>query len=293
MPVAAGIELTNLCNLKCPECSTGSGGLTRPAGYMDLQLFKKIVDELRPYLYNINLYFQGEPMMHPQFFNFISYGKGIKMTVSTNGHFLSGGNAEKVARSGLHRLIVSLDGMDQESYSVYRRNGEFGKVRQGIAEVAKAIRESDSKLNLEIQFLVNRHNECQIGAARKFARETGAVLRLKSMQILKNDRIDEWMPATESFKRYRKRNGDYVLKSRLSNSCLRLWINPVVTWDGKVIPCCFDKDGDHVMGDLSLNSFREIWNGEKYRVFRESVLTARKSIEICRNCTSGMRGVRY
>lgn len=293
MPVAAGIELTNLCNLKCPECSAGSGGLTRPDGFMDLQLYSKIIDELRPYFYNINLYFQGEPMMHPQFFSFIEKGSGIKMTVSTNGHFLSEDNSIKVARSGLNKLIVSLDGMDRETYSKYRVNGDFDRVRKGITDLAKAIRESGSSMKLEIQFLVNRHNENQITAARKFARESGAALRLKSMQILKSERIDEWMPSNESFKRYGKKNGNHILKSRLSNRCLRLWINPVVTWDGKVIPCCFDKDADHVMGDMSINSFREIWYGEKYRVFRGLVLTDRKSIEICRNCTSGIRGVRY
>jgi radical SAM protein with 4Fe4S-binding SPASM domain len=293
MPVAAGVELTSLCNLRCPECATGSGRLTRPAGFMDLQLFEKITAELKPFLYNLNLYFQGEPMLHPEFFRFIEIGSGIKMTVSTNGHFLSAENAEKIALSGLYKLIVSLDGMDQASYSVYRRNGEFEKVRQGITEASKAIIKTRSSLKLEIQFLVNRHNEDQIDRAREFARETGATLMLKSMQVINSDRIDEWMPGNESFKRYRKANGRYILKSRLSNRCLRLWINPVITWDGKVIPCCFDKDAEHVMGDLNRQSFKEIWHGENYRTFRESVLNGRKSIEICRNCTSGIGGVRY
>lgn len=248
---------------------------------------------MSPYLYNLNLYFQGEPMLHPQFFRFIEAGSGIRMTVATNGHYLSRTNSEKLAESGLAKLIVSLDGMDEESYSLYRRNGDFETVRQGITETAKAIRESGSSLLLEIQFLVNRHNEGQIKEARKFAREAGASLRLKSMQILDSARIDEWMPVNESFKRYRKANGRYILKSRLSNRCLRLWVNPVITWDGRVIPCCFDKDAEHVMGDLKTSSFREIWYGEKYSAFRESVLTGRKSIEICRNCTSGIRRVRY
>jgi radical SAM protein with 4Fe4S-binding SPASM domain len=72
-----------------------------------------------------------------------------------------------------------------------------------------------------------------------------------------------------------------------------LWINPVITWDGKVVPCCFDKDASHIMGDLNKRSFREIWHGKKYNEFRRSLLSKRKEIDICRNCTAGLKGVRY
>jgi radical SAM protein with 4Fe4S-binding SPASM domain len=293
MPVAAGIELTNCCNLRCPECLTGTGSLLRPAGYMDANLYKRIVDELRPYLYNINLYFQGEPMLHPDFFSFIENSLGLKLTISTNGHFLSKENASKLAHSGHNTLIVSLDGMDQETYSIYRRNGDFEKVKTGILEVAKAIRETGSSLKLEIQFLVNRYNENQIENARQFAAEANASLRVKSMQVINSDRIEEWMPENNEFRRYKRKNDSYEIRSRLKNRCLRLWLNPVITWDGKVIPCCFDKNADHVLGDLNKSSFREIWNGEKFRDFRYSVLNSRKETDICRNCTSGIRGVRY
>ena len=95
MPLAAGIEISGQCNLKCTECSLGSGLMTRHGGLMDIELYKKIIHELSPYLYNINLYFQGEPMLHPRFFDFLEISRGIKMTVSTNGHFLSEENAGK------------------------------------------------------------------------------------------------------------------------------------------------------------------------------------------------------
>ena len=87
------------------------------------------------------------------------------------------------------------------------------------------------------------------------------------------------------------KDGIYALKNSFNNSCLRLWMNPVITWDGKVVPCCFDKDAEHIMGDLNEKSFREIWHGEKFKAFRSSVLKGRQKIEICRNCTSGIKGV--
>ena len=80
---------------------------------MDIGLFKKVMNELAPYLYNVNLYFQGEPMLHPRFFSFLGNWKNSQTVVSTNGHFLSIENSEKIVRSGLNKLIISLDGMDQ------------------------------------------------------------------------------------------------------------------------------------------------------------------------------------
>jgi radical SAM protein with 4Fe4S-binding SPASM domain len=293
MPVAVGIEISGQCNLRCPECFSGSGLMTRPGGFMEIELFVKIINELRPYLYNINLYFQGEPMLHPRFFDFLEISQGTKVTVSTNGHYLSEENSEKLARSGLKKIIVSLDGIDRETYSLYRQGGEFEKVISGIKNVSKVIRNIGSSLKLEIQFLVNRHNETQISSVSRFSKEVNAALKLKSMQIINNDQIDYWIPDDKKYQRYRKNNSDYAIKNTFRNHCLRLWLNPVVTWDGKVVPCCFDKNADNIMGNLKDMSFRTIWNGEKYKIFRNSVLKDRKSIEICRNCTSGLHGVRY
>jgi len=293
MPAFLGIELTNHCNLNCPECITGSGQMTRPKGFMELSLFDRILEEAGPYLYNINLYFQGESMMHSDFFIFLERAVNYHTIVSTNGQFLTPINAEKLARSGLRRLIVSLDGMDQTAYTAYRQKGDFQKVMEGIKNVSGAIKSSGSPLILEIQFLVNRQNESQIGEVKKFASEVNARLTLKSMQVLDLSRAEDWQPERESFNRYIKDNGRFIIKSRLRNRCLRLWLNPVVTWDGKVIPCCFDKNGDHILGDLNHESFKEIWQGEKAKRFRQTLLDGRSKIEICRNCTTGLSGVKY
>lgn len=291
LPPAIGVEITNYCNLNCPECSTGSGQMTRPQGFMDLKLFDKIIDELKNSLYFITLNFQGESMMHPSFHNFIMKSKGIRSVLSTNGHFLSRENAEKIVRAGLKKLIVSLDGMDQETYESYRRGGDLNRVLAGIREVHDAIRRNRSSLKLEIQYLVNRLNESQISRARHFARTMGASFRLKSMQIINPGDHEKWIPARANYSRYMKKNGVYEIKNSFPDRCARLWLNPVITWDGKVLPCCFDKNGDHVLGDLNEDTFRDIWNGPKYKLFRKSLLSGRYTTDICRNCTSGMRKV--
>lgn len=292
MPVALSIELTNNCNLNCPECLSGSGMMSRGRGFMDLRLFQKILDEAGPYLLNMNLYFQGEPMMHPGFFSFLERAVDLNTTVATNGHFLTGGNAEKLTVSGLNRLIISLDGMDQASYSSYRKNGNFNLVMEGIRNVAEAKKRNFSSLKLIIQFLVNKNNEYQILSAKNFAREVNASLKFKSMQIISKEAYEEWLPSHWKFRRYELVKSRYIIKNPFPDRCARLWFNPVITWEGKVLPCCFDKDGEHVMGNLCDESFRDIWNGDNYRIFRQKVLTGRKYVEICRNCTSGLKGVK-
>jgi radical SAM protein with 4Fe4S-binding SPASM domain len=293
LPLAVSTELTNRCNLHCPQCTTGSGMMLRESGFMDIGLFKRVMKELTPYLYCLNLYFQGEPMLHPSFFSFIDYGPKPYTIVSTNGHFLSVENAERIAKSGLNKLIISIDGIDQQTYSAYRVKGSYNSVIDGIKRMTLAKYKHNSSLKIEIQFLVNKLNEHQIPEIRLLAKRMNTSLRLKSMQVINKADIEFWAPSNGKFSRYKMEHGEFVIKNTLPDRCARLWFNPVITWDGKVIPCCFDKNAEYEMGDLNHDSFTDIWNGPKYRIFRKSILTGRHTIGICRNCTSGLRGVRY
>jgi radical SAM protein with 4Fe4S-binding SPASM domain len=291
MPVSVSTELTNNCNLHCHQCPSGSGKMIRSKGFMDTELFKRVMNEMAPYLYNVNLYFQGEPMLHPQFFSFIENSKVSGITVSTNGHFLGRENAERLVKSELTRLIISLDGLDQETYSAYRVGGDMSRVIEGLKNVSAAKKRIKSALKIELQFLVNKYNEHQIQLVKKLAVDVNAALKLKSMQVIDNKDMASWLPEDESYSRYRKTK-DYAIKSKLPDRCARLWFNPVITWDGKVVPCCFDKNAEFVMGDLNSETFAEIWNGPRYKLFRKQILTGRNSVEMCRNCTSGLSGVR-
>lgn len=293
MPVFLSTELTNNCNLHCPHCPSGTGLMKRKRGYMDIDLFIKVMKELGPYLYNLNLYFQGEPMLHPLFFTFLGNCRNVHTVVSTNGHFLSEENSEKIVTSQLNKLIISLDGIDQATYANYRVGGDFNKVVEGLENVARAKTKLKSSLSIEVQFLVNRFNETQIPAVKQLVKSVNATLSLKSMQLIDNTEMHLWLPSEAKYQRYKMDNGRYLIKNSFRNRCARLWFNPVITWDGKVVPCCFDKDAEYVMGDLNNDSFRDIWDGPKYRIFRKSIVTGRHMIEMCRNCTSGLKGVRY
>jgi len=73
------------------------------------------------------------------------------------------------------------------------------------------------------------------------------------------------------------------------NSCWRMWHGCVITWDGLVVPCCFDKDATHQLGSLKNQNFHQLWTGAPYNQFRKSLLKSRSEIDICKNCTEGTK----
>jgi radical SAM protein with 4Fe4S-binding SPASM domain len=291
LPPAIGVELTNNCNLRCPECVNGSGLMTREKGFMDIELYHKLIAEMNPYLFYISLYFQGESLMHPLFPSFISASGSARTIISTNGYFLTEENCIRLLQSSLSTLIISIDGPDQDSYSVYRSGGKLSSVKEGISRLVTLRKTIRSGLKIEVQMLMNRFNEDKVSRVEELCRSMNLPLRLKSMQIITGTDYEKWLPSSPEFRRYEKSGDRYQLKNKLPGRCARLWFNPVITWDGNVLPCCFDKNGDHVMGNLYQESFADIWSGSKYRLFRRMLMTDRRSIDICNNCTSGMKNV--
>lgn len=294
MPISLSIEPTTACNLGCPECPSGLRSFTRDTGNLREADFRRWVDELAPTLTYLNFYFQGEPFIHPRLLDMVVYArkKGIYTATSTNAHFLTDAMARKTVESGLDRLIISIDGTTQESYSQYRIHGELEKVMEGARRMVHWKRKLKSKTpHIIFQFLVVRPNEHQVGEIKKLAKETGVdELRLKTAQVYDYQNGHPLIPANPRYSRYRQQSdGTWTLKNSMDNHCWKLWTGSVITWDGGVTPCCFDKDASHRLGELRGSSFREIWNGPAYLAFRSALLRARKEIDICTNCSEGSR----
>ena len=141
------------------------------------------------------------------------------------------------------------------------------------------------------QFLVVRHNEHQIEEIKKIAVESGVdEVAFKTAQVYEYAHGNDLIPLNGKYARYKKdRNGTWSIKNKLMNHCWKMWQSCVITWDGKIVPCCFDKDAAHVMGSLQTKTFKEIWNSSGYQKFRQSLLKSRSEIEICKNCTEGTK----
>ncbi len=293
MPHTLSVEPVTRCNLSCPECPVGNNTLARLGGVMAGEMFFSILDQFRHTLLHLILYFQGEPFLDPGLFEKIRYARSrnIYVSTSTNGHFLDKENIDGIFSSGLDRLIISLDGVTPESYEKYRRGGDFTRVVQGIRDLVKRRdAEGYGRPFIILQFLMFRHNLHEREKMKDLAKDLGVDrLEFKTAQFYDLSLNNPLIPEDPAFSRYRKERERYVLKYELRNRCPRLWSTAVVTWDGRMVPCCFDKNAEYVMGDLTKTSAREIWSAAPYTRFRERILTRRREVEMCRNCTEGVR----
>jgi radical SAM protein with 4Fe4S-binding SPASM domain len=218
--------------------------------------------------------------------------KNIYTATSTNAHYLNDSNSKQTIESGLDRLIISIDGTSQETYEQYRIGGELNKVIEGTKNIIRWKKQLRSKTpHIIFQFLVVQPNEHQIKNVEALANELGVdEVRFKTAQLSDYVNGNKLMPTIEKYSRYGKQNdGTYKIKNDLQNHCWRLWHSTVITWDGLVVPCCFDKDAKHQLGDLKKNKFSELWSSSEYNNFRASVLRSRSEIDICKNCTEGTK----
>lgn len=261
---------------------------------LDQSLFQNTIDQLAATLSYLTFYFQGEPFLHPSFLDMVQYAseQNVYTATSTNAHYLKEENAKLTVQSGLDRLIISIDGTTQDTYQSYRVGGSLEKVIEGTKNIIAAKKQLRSSTpHVVFQFLVVRPNEHQIDDVYRIARELGVdQVVLKTAQIYDYKNGSDLIPQNEKYSRYKKNNDNsYSIKNGLLNQCWKMWQGCVITWDGKVVPCCFDKDAQYVMGDLTKNSFEEIWKGDAYQNFRSTLLRSRSEIEMCKNCTEGTR----
>ena len=294
LPVSLAIEPTTSCNLRCPECPSGLRSFTRPTGKLESDLFDLALDQLSDTLIWLTFYFQGEPYLHRGLLQMVRKAskRGIYTSTSTNAHYLNEETARATVESGLDRLIVSIDGTSQEAYASYRKGGNLERVIEGTRNVVRWKKELKSRTpHVIFQFLVVRQNEHQIPELKSLARELGVdEVKLKTAQIYDFENGSPLIPSDNRYSRYAmNQDGTWSLKNALDDHCWKMWHSCVITWDGRVVPCCFDKDAHHVLGNLRDEKFDEIWKGERYQAFRSALLKSRSEIDICRNCTEGTR----
>jgi radical SAM protein with 4Fe4S-binding SPASM domain len=292
LPFSISVEPTTYCNLRCPECPSGLREFTRDTGMLNVDFFQTIIDQMHRELVYLTFYFQGEPYLHKDFLKMVSYAvsKKIYTATSTNAHYLTEANAKKTIESGLDRLIISIDGTTQDTYQQYRIGGKLEKVIQGAKNIVHWKKEMKSSTpHIIFQFLVVKPNEHQIADLRKLAKEIGVdEVILKTAQVYEYKNGNPLIPEDEKYSRYKKLgDGTYSIKNTLENSCWKLWHSCVITWDGKVVPCCFDKDAQYQLGDLKTKSFKAIWQSPTYIDFRGKLVRSRKEIDICTNCSEG------
>lgn len=290
MPTTLSIEPTTSCNLRCPECPSGLRSFSRPTGMLQDQLFEKVILQSKAHLSWLHLYFQGEPFLNPRFLEMVKFADSQKIftSTSTNAHYLKEETVQEILKSGLKQLIVSMDGITQEVYEQYRVGGDLEKVKVGLCTLIREREKSNSMYpRIVLQFLVTGQNEHQLPKLKQWTQDMRVdELQLKTTQIYDFENGSELIPSDLGYSRYvPSKDGKWKLKKKLENKCWRMWQGAVVTWDGKVVPCCFDKDASHVMGELKKQPLLDVWKSPAYQLFRNQLLADRSQIDICQNCT--------
>ena len=284
-PPRISIELTNRCNLNCPFCLVGLQNdqesvahhdLGRQWGKMDLGLAEKIISDSADFgIQEVMLTFQGEPLLHPQFVNFVELVKdhNMKPVLFTNGLLLSAEKSRSIIRAGLHSIRFSVDGASQDVYQLNRVGGNFEKVYRNMAEFIQIKNQENSPIYAMWQFIAMRNNEHQIEKAREMAEAIDIPFFVKTFAESNPDLA----PVTPEYQR-----------KPLAKPCLDIYRNIFVFWDGSVVPCCFDLRGKELMGNLNENTLEEIWNGSQYVEFRRLLSgvsdNPEKEPELCKSC---------
>ncbi len=281
------IEPTNLCNLKCIECPTGTNSLTRSKGEIELQTAKNIIDKNKKHLSYLILYFQGEPFLNKNIFEMISYANknNIFTYTSTNGHYLTEENCQKIIKSKLDKIIISIDGTTQETYEKYRKNGNLNTVLKGINTLINIKQQLNSPTPyIELQFLAFKHNEHQIQEIKKLGKQLGVNrTAIKTAQFY-NKKNYSLITNINKYSRYKKDGKNLIIKKKIKNKCWRMWHSAVITISGDIIPCCFDKNGNYPYSNTETSEIKNIRQSNKYKNFSSIILANRKSVDICNNC---------
>lgn len=295
-PTHLQVEPTNICNLRCPLCHIVTDN--KSGGFLSLENFKKLIDEIGDYLLFLHFWGWGEPFLNKDFFSMILYAKnkGIKIITSTNGHFFEEEeNIDRLIDSGLDTLVFAVDGIDKETYETYRKNGDFEKVLRGLQLLVRRRKERGVSLPLiNLRMLVTRHNEHQVMQMRELAEKIGVdMLTLKTLCSFDNKTEGETLvPCNREYRRFEY--DDKGKPIRKKNSCKKMWNHPTVYLDGTVVPCDYYTGHEFSLGNVfSANGqgFRRVWFGKDFRQFRARFLKGERSGLRCENCSMNFADV--
>ncbi len=259
---------------------------------MSLTTFENVLIGCQGWVHTMQFYFQGEPLLNPQLPEMIhrAHLAHIYTTCSTNAQALTPILANQLVQSGLDRIIVSIDGLSEESYQAYRVGGSLNQALRGLVFLRQAKEQLGSRIHIELQCLRLKSNEHEWKMFRRSYRQMGAdSLTLKTAQFYDYQQGNSLMPTDPRYSRYQLLNGQYVPKNRIhsvrNRPCARILLGCVITVDGDVLPCCFDKQAQYVMGNINQSSLSTIWHSSAFADFREQVRHNRLHYSMCHNCT--------
>ena len=278
------IELTNSCNFRCLMCPTGNFSQRRKKGFMKDEVYYKIINDIREYKTPIRFIRWGEPTLHPELINYISIAKkeGSLCHINTNGSLLNDDNIAKLIDSGLDSIKFSFQGVDTKSYSEMRNIDYYN----GLIEVIKlfyGIRGDREKPYIHVSTTVTYEDTKMI---RQFKEELMKITDLVTVDrtVLEHINIEKTRLGKEDVNtiKWLKKRESVVKKHP---ECPEVFDKLSINWDGTVSACCSDYDNKMVIGDIRVQSPKEIWNCKKMNQYRKMLANMQHDkMELCKTC---------
>ena len=272
-PPCIQIEPSSICNYRCIMCyqidksfSSKSNGYM---GYMDLNLYKNIIDQIEGKVEAVTLASRGEPLLNKNFVDMLEYssGKFLGFKINTNASLLS----EKLCHTILSNLdigtiVFSIDAADKTLYEKIRVNGDFDKVMRNIS-MFKEIKE-------------------------KYYKSSNIVTRVSGVKLNDEQDIDEmekvWLQYVDQtgFTNYTPWQSSYENPSNdITSPCSELWRRMFVWQDGIVNPCDYDYKSTLSVGNATESTISNLWNSDKYTALRDTHLQSKRSSKPpCNQC---------
>ncbi|MDD2346333.1 MAG: SPASM domain-containing protein [Bacteroidales bacterium] len=278
-PIVFSIEPSAVCQLSCPECICGQGKLIRKCSFIDVLAFEKTINQIKQKSSIVNLFFQGEPFLHPQILDLIKIIKnaGLVTVISSNAQMIDEKMAINIVLSGLDMLIVSMDGASQDTYEKYRKLGDFNKLQTAMSALNDSKIQLNSNISLIAQCLLTKDTEPEIEKLKNWSAENGFTFIIKSMQIYNTENSQNFLPINKKYNRYASQN-------KRAKSCIRLWTHILVLTDGRVVPCCMDKNAEFAIDSAFDSTIQKLIKNEKRKLFMSKVLKNKNKVELCKNC---------
>lgn len=290
-PLFVSVEPANICQLKCPACPVGmrdTGVLVSryPEKFMSREVWARTLSEVRETAWIIQFYFQGEPLLNKDLPAMIreSHDAGLYTIVSTNAQALTQDLAEDLVHSGLDRIIISMDGLTDETYNAYRVGGRLEKTKAALRYLRKSkIANRKSKIVIELQVLRLKTNEHEWQQFKRVYKSLGADrLTFKTAQLYDYQNGHPLMPSDPRYSRYIKGTDGLYHRRKLSKGCFRVWSGAVVTTNGEVLPCCYDKAHDYAYGNIMNAPLKDLFCSDKANAFRQAAM--QQTPQICQEC---------
>lgn len=251
-PLFIDIEVTSVCDLKCPFCATTFRGKNIKKGFISLDIVKKIIDEgVDNNLYGVKFNIRGEPLLHSQIHEFVKYAKKkglIDVYLNTNATFLTEEISRRLIDAGLDRISISFEGYTKDVYEKYRLGASYETVLSNIENMQKL----KKKLGMQ-------HPKIRVQTVM--------------FQDLK--------PNFDKYKEFWSRRADEVgsldykqMKEKRKGicypwACPQIWQRMAIWWDGTILPCNHDDDGRLSLGNAKETAIKDAWQSKKLNKVRE------------------------